>query len=326
LGLTADGCDDGSDGHQDDVDGLSYGTDLQGQGGPAQPVEFSVGPGAHGAPGSAVEAQYNCPPADPGFAPEAEGDVFRSAVDRNNELLFDGNGPIGSCTAGFPLGLVEAAMRRDDLDALDSQDAATVDANGDGVPEQRVYFSLAATSPTLAALGFSPGDILVTRNGSVPSVFASAAQLGLAADQDLDAFCLREDGDGVYNAGDLVYYSIAPRQDGSTPGNVGPGDILAPGTPPAVIRHGSELGLALGDDLDALECRMLMVSAKANGDVTCDGATNAIDALVELQFDAHLLAALPCPQNGDVSGDGRTNSLDASLILQFVAGLIGLPQ
>jgi hypothetical protein len=273
-----------------------------------------------------VEVQYNCPPANPGFAPEAESDVFASAVDGGNELLFDGNGPIGSCSAGFPLGLVEAALRRDDLDALDSQDAATIDANGDGVPEEPVYFSLAATSPTLAALGFSPGDILVTRNGGMPSVFASAAQLGLASDQDLDAFCLREDGDGVYNAGDLVYYSIAPRKDGSTPGNVGPGDILAPGMPLVVVRHGSELGLAPGDDLDALECRMLVASPRPNGDVTCDGGTNAIDALVALQFDAHLLAALPCPQNGDVSGDGRTNSLDASLILQFAAGLIGLPQ
>jgi hypothetical protein len=124
----------------------------------------------------------------------------------------------------------------------------------------------------------------------------------------------------------LVYYSIAPRQNGSTPSNVGPSDILAPGTPAVVVRRGSELGLAAGDDLDALECRMLVASPMPNGDVTCDGGTTAIDALVALQFDAHLLAALPCPQNGDVSGDGRTNSLDASLILQFVAGLIGLSQ
>src|SRR4029077_11740911 len=38
LGLTPDGCDDGSDGDQDDLDGLSYGNDFQGGSGPS--VEF----------------------------------------------------------------------------------------------------------------------------------------------------------------------------------------------------------------------------------------------------------------------------------------------
>lgn len=324
LGLTANGCDDGSDGTQDDIDGLSYGLDLRG--GPEPSVAFSVGPGTHGAPGSAVEAQHNCPPASPGLAPEGDGDVFASHADGANELLFDGNGPIGACTVGFPLGLVEAASRRDDVDAFDGYDVGLVDTNGDGVPEQPVYFSLAAGSPSLSALGFSDGDILLTHNGDAPALFVSAAQLGLSAGDDLDAFCLREDGDGIYSAADLVYYSIAPRLQGPTASNIGSGDILAPGAPLRVVRRASELGLTVGDDLDALECQMLVASATPNGDVTCDGETNAIDALYVLQFDANLLSTLPCPANGDMSRDGRTNSLDASLILQFAAGLIGLPQ
>jgi len=321
LGLSATGCDDGSDGTQDDLDGLSYGFDLGG--GPNNSVLFSVGPGGQGLPGSAVEGQYNCPPASPGLAPEADGDIFSSGLNGSNALLFDGNGPIGACTVGFPLGLVEAATRRDDLDAIGSMGVELVDPDGDGIPDEPVYFSLAASSASLETLGAGPGDILVTQGGGSAQLYASAEQLGLGAGDDLDAFCLREDGNGIYSAADLVYYSIAPRLAGPA-GNVGPSDILAPGMPPRVIGTSGELGLRVSDDLDALECQMLTASAP-NGDVTCEGVTNAIDALYVLQFDAQLLPTLPCPANGDMSRDGRTNSLDASLILQFAAGLIGYP-
>ena len=68
---------------------------------------------------------------------------------------------------------------------------------------------------------------------------------------------------------------------------------------------------------------MVLTSAAQNGDANCDGATNAIDALLVLQLTADLLSVLPCPSNGDISGDTKITSVDAALILQVSAGLIG---
>ena len=60
-------------------------------------------------------------------------------------------------------------------------------------------------------------------------------------------------------------------------------------------------------------------------DVNCDGRTNTIDATLLLQFDAGIVASLPCAGNADVNRDGRSDALDAVLILQYNAGLINLP-
>jgi hypothetical protein len=57
-------------------------------------------------------------------------------------------------------------------------------------------------------------------------------------------------------------------------------------------------------------------------DANCDGATNAIDALLILQYVAGKTPALACSENADANGDGQINALDAAVILQFDAGLI----
>ncbi len=57
------------------------------------------------------------------------------------------------------------------------------------------------------------------------------------------------------------------------------------------------------------------------GDVNCNGAVDAIDATLVLQFSAGLLDSPSCAENGDVNGDGSIDALDAALILQAVAGL-----
>jgi hypothetical protein len=320
LGLTPDGCDGGSDGTQDNVVGLSFGQDIATQGGPS--LHFAVAPGAEGAPGSAVRQQHDCPPSQPGLAPEAESDIFSSSLNGGNQLLFDGNGPIGTCPVAFPLGLIEAATVRDSVDAIDMHDVSTVDTNGDGVPDQPVYFTLDADSPSLRALGLSPGDILETVGGQPPVAFATASRLGLRTGDEIAAFCLKEDADRTFGSGDVVYFALTPRSPSLAAVGAGPGDILSPGNPLRVVTRGSDLGLAATDALGALSCETPLAPAGVRGDVNCDQTVNEIDAALVLQYEAGLLAGLPCFGNGDVSRDGMVNSIDALLILQLNVGLI----
>ena len=311
LGLSADGCDDGSDGDQDDIDALSYGDDVANGG----PVFFSVGPGAQGRPGTGVEGQRLCP----GLEAEPEPDVFSSSLGHANALLLDGNGPIGSCTPAFPLGFVEGFNVRDDLDALDARDPSTVDGDGDGVPEGTVYLSLDAASPTLGQLGFSDADILKTSGSDTPSLYASAAALGLGPGDDLDALCLGESGDGVLGEGDTLYFSLAAGSPSLAGAGAGPGDLLAAG-PLRVVARAAALGLAPEDDVDAIACEAALEGA--TGDTNCDGSIDSIDASLVLQYTSGLIGALPCMGGADVDGNGGVDSVDAALILQFHAGLI----
>ena len=320
LGLTPDGCHSGANGAQDNVVGLSFGHDIAAQGGPS--LHFAVAPGAEGSPGSAVRQQHDCPPSQPGLAPEAESDIFRSSLNGGNTLVFDGNGPIGTCPPGFPLGLIEASTVRDSVDAIDMHDVSTVDTNGDGVPDAPVYFTLDADSPSLRAFGFSPGDILETVGGQPPFAFATASQLGLRAGDEIAAFCLKEDGDRTYGSADVVYFALTPRSPSLAAVGAGPGDILSPGSPLRVVVRGSDLGLAATDALSGLSCETLLSPAGVPGDVNCDQTVNDIDAALVLQFEAGLLAGLPCFGNADVNRDGRVNSIDALLILQLNIGLI----
>jgi hypothetical protein len=281
---------------------------------------FSVGPGAQGAPGSGVAGQVACPPGNPGLAPEPEPDVFSSMFTDNNSLLFDGNGPVGSCTPAFPLGFTEGATVRDNLDALDTHDPSAVDPDGDGVPDAAVYFSLDSLSPSLASIGATAGDLLRTSGGAPPSVFASTAQLGLMAGDDIDAMCLRESGNGVFDDDDELYVSLAPGSPSLALLGAGPGDLLLPGPLRVVVRAEHE-GLASSDDVDAAGCDTALVGA--TGDTNCDVLVNSIDASLLLQYNAGLIAGLPCIGGADANGSGGVNSVDAALILQYHGSLIG---
>jgi hypothetical protein len=66
--------------------------------------------------------------------------------------------------------------------------------------------------------------------------------------------------------------------------------------------------------------RIYIVTARY--DANCDGASNAIDGLLILQFAAGVIGAVPCPDGADANDDGVINVLDAAIVLQFDAGLI----
>lgn len=317
LGLSEEGCADVLT--QDNVDALSYGSPTEANAGDA--LDFSVAPGTLGAKGSAVAAQNLCPPAEPGLSPEPESDLYRTALDGRNVLRFDGNGPVGACETAFPLGLLEAISARDDLNAFASQDPSTVGQNGDGAPEGGLYFSLDASSPSLEHFGYTAADVLLAMDGGAPQVFAPAETLGLRQDDDLDGLCLEESGDGAYGNADRLLFSLAPGSPTLVEIGAGPGDILRPGSPPRVAHRAGDLGLAAGDDVNALSCGASLLTTRGSGDANCDGATNSIDATLLLQHIAGLLDAIPCEDEADVNGGG-IDSTDAALILQFEAGLL----
>jgi hypothetical protein len=74
----------------------------------------------------------------------------------------------------------------DDIDAL----ALIEDGSGGPSPADVIYFSLTPGSPTLAGLGASPADILVTSIGGAPAVAFTAGSIGLLASDDVDALDL----------------------------------------------------------------------------------------------------------------------------------------
>jgi hypothetical protein len=228
----------------DEIAALSYGNDFQGSELPA--VQFSVSGASQGLPGSAVNAEANCSPA------EAAADAFESALDGSNLQDLDGDGNACAANSGYGLGLDEA-LNGDDLDALASDPCPAVDHDCNGFLEEPVYLSLAGGSPSLALLGASPADILATGDGYTALVWASQAQLGLAAGDTIDAICLLEDGDLAYGPGDRLLISLAAGSPTLALINAGPADVLR-ASPPRPALRASQLGLLQADDLDALLC------------------------------------------------------------------------
>ncbi len=221
----------------DDVDGVSYGLDLIFP--PLMDIRFSVDENSVGRVGSHVRREADKSPN------EAHGDEFRvtpfaQAGGGSNVQELD---ETGDTAPPFPLQI------SDDVDSLAEQPPEFADGDGDGVPERNVYFSLAAGSPSLATLSASPADILVSSNGGPPTIFIPHTDLGLAADDDIDAFCLT-------STNRSVLYSLAPGSV-SLGGGSAADTFLAVNLPvaaPQVWFAAANLGLEPSDNVNALKC------------------------------------------------------------------------
>jgi hypothetical protein len=249
LGLL---CTDPASGAQDDVRALSYGWDF---GGILPPLQFSVGAGSRGVPGTAVALESACRPAEP------QADAFETTLNGMNAQDLDGDGAACSGNVGYGLLLTEGASS-DDVDALARDPCQFVDLNCDGWPENPIYLVLAPGSPTLDLIGASAADILVAGIEYAPLVWADGtADLGLDPGDIIDALCLRENGSGTFDTEDQVILSLAPGSP--TLGILGASadDLLVPREPQLVAPSGL-LGLLATDNVDALVCSSVLLGKR----------------------------------------------------------------
>ena len=240
---------------QDDIDGLSFGLEPVFDPARSYALEFSVDRAANGMPGTGVFAEANA-----AGGPEAASDLFEAfspapppppIVPRNRQV-WDGNG-----SSAPTLQLREVGPDHslgDNLDAVESS-PRVVDADGDGVRERPVYFSLAQGSPTLGVIGASPADILICAAPTsaacgaspLPAVFIAAAALGLSASDNVEDFSL-EAATGNVDFTVSAGTAFAPGAILKRPGFGG-----CAGPSPCTIFSPADLGLLAGDNLNALD-------------------------------------------------------------------------
>lgn len=157
---------------------------------------------------------------------------------------------------------------QDNVDALANVDAAAA-----------IYYSATAASPSLGSLPGSanPSGAHIFRQslGQI-SLFASASQLGLQQDDDMDAMVVFDlNADGAFNGADRVLFSLTPNSPslatipGASENGAADVFIAAPSQAPVLFASAASLGLiAEPDDIDGLEilhCINATVCASAHG-------------------------------------------------------------
>jgi hypothetical protein len=271
----------------DELDALSFGQDPMDE---KQWMDliFSVDPGSEGLPNSGVNQEFQT-----GSEESAE---YISYIDNANLVVVRGDRIVNN-----PL--------TEDLDALVDQPADLVDFDGDGTPEDPVFFSLGPNSPTLTTVGATIGDVLVTVGGGTPVIYATQADVGLVSGDDIDAMCLLK---ANYPSADLrpgttvpaapipgggltfdyMLYSLTPNSPSLTAGGHSAADVFITNFsnnnpqvnfPLVVFAESFELGLLEGDNLNALKCqqRAVMFEISDDGDTNPGGAGGCDNNLVD---------------------------------------------
>lgn len=245
LGLL---CQDPTTDTTDDIVGLSYGQDFADFATDSlPPLQFSVATGSRGLPNSAVRAEADCTPAQP------QADAFETALSGTNSQDLDGDGISCSSNIGLGLGLQEGTSA-DNLDALARDPCHTIDLDCDGFPDVLLFLTLAPDSPTLALIGANATDILITGVEFAPAVWADGTtDLGLTDTDVIDAICVSDDGNGVYDGADQVLFSLTPDSPTLATLAASGADLLRP-SPLQVVFAAATLGLDDADNVDALTC------------------------------------------------------------------------
>jgi hypothetical protein len=249
------------------------------------------------------------------------GPVGPSAGMGTHVGVFDGDGVRSAAPAGnlYPgMGLIEPNTPMpglpdlgDDVDALDIATVLGFPPGGYFVSLDSAFFDPLEGVPntgTAALQGVSGADVLLVASpGAAPSVFASAAALGLdffgVDSDDLDALVLSENGDGVFQPSatpydwtsggtDMLLFSV--RRGSAVIGSpdsifgvpIEAGDVLT--TPlsgglslfPGILFAAESLGLrtvrthggSFGDDLNAMD-----ISVAACFDCNNNGVEDSVD-------------------------------------------------
>jgi len=214
------------------------------------PILFSVSPASVGFMGTPPDV------ASESGSGDAAADIYGGGIvgaPAANARIVDGNGTPASAPPAS--GLTEPG---DDLTAF----TTCAPASMTGAP---VFFTLAPGSPTLVPLAAGSADVLTTFFGfGGAGIYLPAAASGLAPGDVIDAL-------SASAAGPPFVVSLAPGSP-SLPGlAAGPEDliVLAPPAPPVVLVLGASMGLAPGDDIDAVD-----MSPDADGDLVSDFCDN----------------------------------------------------
>lgn len=242
---------------------------------------FSVDPSSTGDPAKPPVAGFGFPPfnvTDQAMKGQAAGDAFIST-----EAYSRAGGPLPVPPSmglfNNVLAINQAAPYVDDFGLLPAIGPGVVtaapldDVNGGGVaPPAKLtdlFFTLGAASPSLTVgaapyLGGSGADVFFDRTPDVTMVpmpgdeklFAAAAALGLAADDEIDALIVFDDtgeiGDSFAGT-DQVLFSLA--RGSPSLGAFSPADIFSvtPGAPFVLFASHADVGLLPSDNVNMLE-------------------------------------------------------------------------